>query len=66
MIPLLQTKTADTAHMRIFASDTRPYFPDFWVRPGDEASHKLLLVALCKGVAYKPYCQPSSIAHVRV
>jgi len=29
MIPLLQTKTVDTAHMRIFASVTRPFFPIF-------------------------------------
>ena len=37
MIPLLQMKTADTAHTAIFASDTRP-LPDFWVGPGDEAN----------------------------
>ena len=36
MIPLLQTKTADTAHTGIFASKPGP-FPDFWVGPGDEA-----------------------------
>ena len=33
MIPLLQTKTADTAHTGIFAGP----FPEFWVGPGDEA-----------------------------
>ena len=33
MIPLLQTKTADTAHTGIFASVT----PNFWAGPGDEA-----------------------------
>ena len=38
MIPLLQTKTADTAHTGIFASVTRPSFLIFWVGPGDEAS----------------------------
>ena len=34
VIPLLQTKTADTVHMGIFASA----FPDFWVGPGGKAS----------------------------
>ena len=38
MIPVLQTKTADTAHMGIFASDTRPLFWFFGLglgtRPG--------------------------------
>ena len=29
MIPLLQMKTADTAHTGIFASNTRPPFPIF-------------------------------------
>ena len=45
MIPLLQTKTADTAHMGIFASVTRPS-PRFWAGPGDKASrnHEALLV----------------------
>ena len=37
VIPLLQTKTADTAHVGIFASVTRPS-PQFWAGPGDEAS----------------------------
>ena len=37
MIPLLQTKTADTAHTGIFASVTRP-FSHFWAGPGDEAT----------------------------
>ena len=37
VIPLRQTKTADTAHMEIFASVTRP-FPKFWSEPGDEVS----------------------------
>ena len=37
VIPLLQTKTADTVHTGIFSSDTKP-FPDFWVGPGDEAT----------------------------
>ena len=37
VIPLLQTKTADTAHTGIFASDTRP-LSRFWVGPGDEAA----------------------------
>ena len=35
MIPLLQTKTADTAHTGIFASNT---IPDFWAGTGDKAS----------------------------
>ena len=34
-------KTDDTAHMGIFASDTRPPFPIFGVGPGDEASDQL-------------------------
>ena len=37
MIPLLQTKTADKAHMEIFVSVTRP-FCQFWAQPGDEAT----------------------------
>ena len=37
MVPLLQTKTADTAHTGIFASVTRP-FPQFWAEPGDEGT----------------------------
>ena len=37
MIPLLQMKTADTAHTGILASNTRPLF-DFWAGPGDEAT----------------------------
>ena len=36
VIPLLQMKTADTAHMQIFASGTGP-FPNFWAGPGDES-----------------------------
>ena len=43
MIPLLQMKTADTAHMGIFAGP----FPDFWVGPGYEASVKLGVVGEC-------------------
>ena len=44
MIPLLQTKTADTAHMGIFVSDTRPLSQflggafNLWVGPGDETT----------------------------
>ena len=34
MIPLLQTKTAATAHTEIFASVTRP-FSHIWEGPGD-------------------------------
>ena len=45
MIPLLQTKTTDTAHTGIFASDTRP-FPNFWVGPGDETAIPVVVVAL--------------------
>ena len=37
MIPLLQTKTADTAHTGILQVTPGP-FPDFWVGPGDEAT----------------------------
>ena len=37
LIPLLQVKTANAAHMRIFASVTRP-FPQFWAGPENEAS----------------------------
>ena len=37
MIPLLQMKTADAAHMGIFASVTRP-FSQFLAGPGDEAT----------------------------
>ena len=37
MIPLLQTKSTDTAHMGIFASVTWP-FSHFWVGPGDGAN----------------------------
>ena len=36
MIPLLQTKTADTVHTGIFASVTRP-LSQFLGGPGDEA-----------------------------
>ena len=36
VIPLLQTKTADTAH-REYLQVTPGPFPDFWVGPGDEA-----------------------------
>ena len=35
MIPLLQTKTAGTADMGIFGSDTRPLSRFFWVGPGE-------------------------------
>ena len=35
MIPLLQMKTADTAHTEIFASNTRPL--SRFLGPGDEA-----------------------------
>ena len=38
VIPLLQMKTADTAHMGIFASITPDPFPDFWAEPGDEGT----------------------------
>ena len=39
MIPLLQTKTADTAHTGFFASNTSSGpFPNFWVGPGDKGS----------------------------
>ena len=38
IIPLLQTKTTDTAHTGIFASNTRPLSRFFWVGPGDEAN----------------------------
>ena len=34
-VPLLQRKTADTAHTEIFAGP----FPNFWAGPGDEASY---------------------------
>ena len=37
MIPLLRTKTADTAHTGMFCKWTRP-FPIFWTGPGDEAT----------------------------
>ena len=37
MVPLLQMKTADTAHTGIFASVTRP-FSQFLMGPGDEAT----------------------------
>ena len=37
MTRLLQTKTADTAHTRILASDHQALFPVFGVGPGDEA-----------------------------
>ena len=37
MIPLLQTKTADTAHMGIFANDTGLLSRFLGVGPGDEA-----------------------------
>ena len=49
MIPLLQTKTADTAHM---GSVTRPS-PQFWAGPGDEASrnHKVLLQGVVTPIA---------------
>ena len=36
MIPLLQTKTADTAHTGIFVNVTRP-FSHLWAGPGNEA-----------------------------
>ena len=36
MIPLLQTKTADTAHVGIFVNVTRP-FSHLWAGPGNEA-----------------------------
>ena len=39
MIPILQTKTADIAHMGIFAVTPGP-FPNFWVGPGDKASKR--------------------------
>ena len=41
MIPLLQTKTADTAH-REYLQVTPGHFPDFWVGPGDEARVKVV------------------------
>ena len=41
MIPLLQTKPADTAHTGIFASVTR-HFSHFWVGLGDEATVTIL------------------------
>ena len=41
MIPLLQTKTADTAHTGIFVSVTSP-LPHFWAGPGDDASGEIL------------------------
>ena len=37
VIPLLQTKTADSAHTGIFASP----FSNHWVEPGDKASTSL-------------------------
>ena len=43
VIPLLQTKTADTAHTGIFASVTRP-FSYFWPGPGDNAIPVLLFL----------------------
>ena len=42
VIPLLQTKTADTAHTGIFASDTRPLSRFFGVGPGDKAKLETL------------------------
>ena len=44
VIPLLQTKTADTAHTRIFASVTTP-FSHFWVGPGDKANLAALVIS---------------------
>ena len=39
VIPLLQTKTADTAHTGILASVTmQALSPILWVGPGDETS----------------------------
>ena len=35
MIPLLQKKTADTAHME--SLQVTQGLPDFWAGPGDEA-----------------------------
>ena len=38
MIPLLQTKTADTQHIQDFLQLTPGPFPNFWVGPGDKGS----------------------------
>ena len=53
MIPLLQTKTADTAHTGIFASVTRPV-PNFWVGPGDGGENSKLNHAPWKPSLYQP------------
>ena len=60
MIPLLQMKTADTAHTGIFVSDTRPLSRflggafNLWVGPGDEAT-------AIYGKAYLRGCHGTSI-----
>ena len=38
VIPLLQTKTADTAHIQQFLQVTPGPFSNFWVGPGDKAT----------------------------
>ena len=51
MIPLLQTKTADTAHTGILQVTPGP-FPDFWVGPGDEAN--IFVLRSCNFLGQSP------------
>ena len=53
MIRLPQTKTADTEHMGIFASVTRPFYPIFRAGLGDEANgYHALFIYISTTIVY--------------